>query len=146
MPHAASPLTRAYRLALWLCPPAFRHRFGDELAHDFEDGLRDVRRTGFPVDVAAFLLRSAGDLGRTAAAQWLRTGTVLSTLLSVLGLGATVGAIDAIRAASQRAHTVSPEHAEMVTLLLLFGTVMVVIGATIFLTQYLLWPRVRRRS
>ena len=146
MPQEPSSLTRGYRVALWFCPPAFRHRFGDELAHDFEDGLHDVRRTGFAGDVPTFLLRSGADLGRTIVVQWLRTGAVLSTLLSVFGLAATVGAIDAIRSASQQAHLVRPEHEEAVILLLLFGVVMVVIGATIFLTQYLLWPRVRRRG
>jgi hypothetical protein len=141
VPHAPSWISGTYRTALWLCPPAFRRRFGDELARDFEDGLADVRRTGFRSDVASYLAHGAGDLLKTYVVQWLRAGGVLQALVSTAGLAMVIVVTVLLRAPNRWSQTIAPEDEPMVVLLLVLGALFLVIVATIFLTQYLLWPR-----
>jgi cytochrome b6-f complex iron-sulfur subunit len=53
---------RAYRRLLRAYPPAFRSRFGDEMAQVFSDVLRDTPASQWP----ALLARAVADLARTA--------------------------------------------------------------------------------
>jgi cytochrome b6-f complex iron-sulfur subunit len=53
---------RAYRRLLRAYPPAFRSRFGDEMAQVFADALRDTPASQRP----ALLARAVADLARTA--------------------------------------------------------------------------------
>jgi hypothetical protein len=138
--HARSWLPATYGAALWLCPPGFRRRFGDELARDFADGLADVRRTGFRGDVAAYVGHSAIDLLKTYVLQWARTGGVLQTLVSTVGLALVIVVTALLQGVHRWPVRVAPEDEPLVTLLLILGGLFLVIVATIFLTQYLLWP------
>jgi hypothetical protein len=144
MSGAASGLMRAYRLAVWLCPPAFRRRFADELRHDFADGLGEAARTGRRREVAAFLARSIADLLATAALQWLRTGGVVAGVVGLVGAGMTVTVAARLASSPPWTRHVAPQDEELMTLMLIAGVVLFVVVATIFLTQYLLWPRLRR--
>ena len=53
-------MTRLYRLLLFLFPPAFRRRFGDDMAAVFEDRWRAARADGIAGE-CAFLIRAAAD-------------------------------------------------------------------------------------
>jgi hypothetical protein len=142
MSQSSSWLARSYGSALWLYPPAFRRRFGDGLRHDFEYCLADARRAG---DVPTFLARTGGDLAWTIVAQWLRPGLPFTTLVPVLSAAMVVGVLTQLESASRWTHVVDEQEEAIWTLLLLLGTVFFVVVATIFLTQYLLWPRCRPR-
>jgi hypothetical protein len=142
MSPSSSWLSRSYCLALWLCPPAFRRRFGDELRQDFDYCLGDARRAG---DVPTFLARSAGDLARTMVVQWLRTGSPFTTLIPLVSAAMVVGVLAQLKDASRWTPFVPPQDEAVWTLLLLVGAVLFVVVATILLTEYLLWPRLRRR-
>jgi len=146
--HAGRPRprgigARVYRAALFLCPPAFRREFSTEMARDVDDAAEDMRSAG---GAAALLLwiGIAADLAATVVVQWLRTGW------PVLAACSLAGAIAATRvAANMLLHEPLPVPAnahdrDLMTLLLLTGTVLLVIVATIVFTFWFCNP-VRRR-
>ena len=134
---------RVYRAALFLCPPAFRREFSTEMARDVDDAAEDMRSGG---GAAALLLwiGIAADLAATVVVQWLRTGW------PVLAACSLAGAVAATRvAANMLWHEPLPVPAsahdrDLMTLLLLTGTVLLVIVATIVFTFWFCNP-VRRR-
>jgi hypothetical protein len=143
-PRLRSVGARVYRVALFLCPPAFRRDFSTEMARDVDDAAEDMREAG---GAAALLLwiGIAADLVVTVVRQWLRTGW------PVLAACSFAGAIAATRvAASMLWHEplVVPAGAQdrdLMTLLLLVGTVLLVIVATIVFTFWFARPVERRR-
>ncbi|MFI5229624.1 MAG: ABC transporter permease [Gemmatimonadales bacterium] len=65
-----SIITRAYRAALHLYPPAFRRRFGDEMLAFAAEGIAAASRRGMAAAAreAAYL---AADVARSVPSQWL---------------------------------------------------------------------------
>ena len=135
---------RVYYAALFLCPPAFRREFSNEMARDVDDAAEDMRSAG---SAAALLLwiGIAADLGATVVVQWLRTGW------PVLAACSLAGAIAATRVAANmlwREPLPVPATAsdrDLLTLLLLTGTVLLVIVATIVFTFWFCRPVRRHR-
>lgn len=74
------PLVRAYRRMTAAYPPAFRVMFADSMAADFNDAVRDARRTGRPADMAVLLARVAWDLLWSVSVQWARTSVPWLTM------------------------------------------------------------------
>ena len=68
-------MVHAYEVLLRLYPEAFRHRYGVEMALDFEDALGDARAAGWYA-VGAFALRAMGDLAVSLVKEWTRAGRV----------------------------------------------------------------------
>ena len=147
--HAGRPRprgigARVYGAALLLCPPAFRREFSTEMARDVDDASADMQSAG---GAAALLLwiGIAADLAATVVVQWLRTGW------PVLAACSLAGAIAATRvAANMLWHEPLPVPAsahdrDLMTLLLLTGTVLLVIVATIVFTFWFARPVARRR-
>ena len=146
--HAGRPRprgigARVYGAALFLCPPAFRREFSTEMARDVDDAAEDMRSAGG----AASLMLWIGitiDLASTVVVQWLRSGWPVLAACSI------AGAIAATRvAANMLLHEPLPVPAsahdrDLMTLLLLTGTVLLVIVATIVFTFWFCNP-VRRR-
>ena len=134
---------RVYYAALFLCPPAFRREFSTEMARDVDDAAEDMRSAG---GAAALMLwiGIAADLAATVVVQWLRSGWPVLATCSI------AGAIAATRvAASMLWHEPLPVPAsahdrDLMTLMLLTGTVLAVIVATIVFTFWFLRPLVRR--
>ena len=135
---------RIYYAALFLCPPAFRREFSAEMARDVDDAAEDMRSAGG----AASLMLWIGitiDLASTVVVQWLRSGWPVLAACSI------AGAIAATRvAASMLLHDALPVPAtahdrDMMTLMLLTGTVLAVIVATIVFTFWFVRPTQRRR-
>ena len=60
-------MSRTYRALLVLFPPAFRRRFGAEMAELFEERRRTTRGT----KAAGLWLRALADLARHAPAEWI---------------------------------------------------------------------------
>ena len=74
------PLVQAYRWMTAAYPPAFRVTFGDSMAADFRDALRDAQRTGRTKDIFALLARVAWDLLWSVTVQWARTSVPWLTM------------------------------------------------------------------
>ena len=147
--HAGRPRprgigARVYSAALFLCPPAFRREFSIEMARDVDDAAEDMRSGGGGA-VLLMWIGIAADLAATVVVQWLRTGWPVLVACSL------AGAIAATRvAANMLLHEPLPVPAnahdrDLMTLLLLTGTVLLVIVATIVFTFWFAGPVARRR-
>jgi hypothetical protein len=133
-PRLQSIGARVYQAALFLCPPAFRREFASEMARDVDEQAEDARRSGGAGARLGLWTRLGADLASTVVVQWLRTGA------PVLAIGSVAGAIAATRvAASMLPHEPLPVPAnahdrDLMTLMLLTGTVLLIIVATIVFT------------
>jgi hypothetical protein len=144
MPRLHGLGARLYYAALFLCPPAFRREFATEMARDVDEAAEDLRGDG---SVAALLLwiGIASDLARTIVEQWLRTGWPVLAACSI------AGAIAATRVAANVlwhepiAVPATAHDRDLLTLMLLTGTVLLVIVATIVFTFWFGRPVARRR-
>jgi hypothetical protein len=144
-PHLRGIGARVYYAALFLCPPAFRREFSSEMARDVDEQAEDARRSGDAGARFVLWARMGADLASTVVVQWLRTGA------PVLAIGSVAGAIAATRvAASMLPHEPLPVPAsahdrDLMTLMLLTGTVLLVIVSTIVFTFWFSRPVPRRR-
>jgi hypothetical protein len=133
---------RWYRMALSLCPPAFRREHGDEMAQDFAEARREAAARG---DGALWTLRllMAIDLVRTFSVQWLRTGFPVIALVSVL---VSLAIAEALAAIARRATIPMPDaDADVVGILLLAVTSVVLIAMTITLSLWVSRTTLRGR-
>jgi hypothetical protein len=133
-PRLQSIGARVYHAALFLCPPAFRREFSTEMARDVDAQAEDARRSGGAGARLALWTRLGADLASTVVVQWLRTGAPL------LAMGSVAGAIAATRVAASMLPReplpvpASAHDRDLMTLMLLTGTVLLVIVATIVFT------------
>jgi len=134
---------RLYRVALSLCPVAFRRDHGDEMARDFDEARKeaaaDSRR-------AIWLLRGcmAIDLVRTLAVQWVRTGLPVIAVASVFPALAIAEGVAAVARGARVRIPDGLEHEDMLLVLFMAVTCVVLIAMTIVLS---LWVgRLTRRS
>jgi hypothetical protein len=87
--HAAlpdPPLVRAYRWMTAAYPPAFRATFGDSMAADFHDALRDARSSGDTRTTTKLLTQVSCDLVWSVVVQWARTSVPWLTMAYSLAL------------------------------------------------------------
>ena len=135
---------RVYYAALFLCPPAFRREFSAEMARDVEDAADDMRSAGAAAALMLWIGITA-DLASTVVVQWLRSGWPVLATCSI------AGAIAATRVAANMLLQeplpvpASAHDRDLMTLMLLTGTVLLVIVATIVFTFWFSRPLTRRR-
>lgn len=145
MARAPAFLSRAYRIALHLYPARFRAEFGAELEQDFEDAAGEAWQSSRRRDPLLFVARIGRDLAKTVVVQWARTGfpVLVCISMSVAAIAATA----AVKITTAPAWTpaVRPEDEEFVTLMLLIGTVLFLIVATIVFTLSFLRPKRSRK-
>ena len=140
MPCLKNIGARLYYAALFLCPPAFRREFSSEMTRDFHEATREAGRAGRRRDLLALWAGIGADLARTLVVQWLRTGA------PVLVIGSVASAIAATRVATNvllREPLPVPASAhdrDLMTLMLLTGTVLAIIVATIVFTFWFSRP------
>lgn len=79
-------LVRVYRWLTAAYPPAFAATFGESMAADFNDALRDARRTGRAADVAILLAQVGRDLLWSVTLQWARTSVPWLTMAYAIAL------------------------------------------------------------
>jgi hypothetical protein len=140
----ASIGVRCYRAVLFLYPARFRQQFQIEMARDFEDASHDAlaahRRS---IALVALWMLVAGDLVRTLAIQWLRTGLPLVALVAAFATSGTVSVLAWIWPAEP---AVFPSgDSDLMLLVLIVSVVMLVIVATIVFSLWFLRPLVYRR-
>lgn len=80
------PLVQAYRWMTAAYPPAFRVAFGDSMAADFRDALRDAQQTGCTKDIVVLLAQVARDLVWSVTVQWARTSVPWLTMAYAIAL------------------------------------------------------------
>ena len=73
-------LVRAYRWITAVYPPAFKAMFADSMAADFNDALRDTRRTGRGAALTVLLAQVGWDLAWSVTVQWARTSVPWLTM------------------------------------------------------------------
>ena len=66
-----SALVRAYRVALWFYPEAFRRRYADEMCLDFEDAVQEALAAGASAALF-FACRQAADMCFSLVREWSR--------------------------------------------------------------------------
>jgi hypothetical protein len=73
-----SALMRAYRVALWFYPEAFRRRYADEMRLDFQDALQEAVAAG-AFAALLFACRQTADTCSSLLREWSR-GTRAATM------------------------------------------------------------------
>lgn len=91
-----------YRLALLLCPPAFRREFGEEMLRDAADARADALAVGTPRSLWRWRAQMLIDVARTAATQWLRTGVPMIAFVAAIGGAIPLAAMTVLGALAQR--------------------------------------------
>ena len=142
-------MTHLYRALLLLYPKAFREKFGDEMACDFEEATSEAWAARGWIGVLTLVALVAADLMRTAVSQWLRTGWP-----AALALSGTLTAAYSVLIAHQVPHGTDVSRllpartADEEMRVMMFGAVVVVllIAATILITAWFWMFAVRRQS
>lgn len=81
-------LVRAYRMALWLYPEAFRRRYAEEMRLDFEDGLQEALATGATAALL-FACRHTADMCSSLIREWslgTRAAAIAATTFTTVAL------------------------------------------------------------
>ncbi len=139
---------RIYGAALWLCPPAFRRQYGDQMLRDFiearddarakacDDATAEVGAGGRGRAVRRFAAQMAIDLARTIAVQWVRGGG-LAIVAAAIVCSLTLAGLLAGFAQRLRVD-VPPRNLELDTLfvVLLVSVIVIVLASTIIFTQW----------
>jgi len=143
-PRLAGTALRVYHAALFLCPPAFRREFSAEMVRDVADQIDEARVSRGAGAPLVLWMRLGADLVATAAIQWLRTGApVLAACSLIAALAATRVAANVLLHQALPVPE-APHDRDVLTLLLLTGTVLLVIVATIVFTFWFAHPASRR--
>ena len=137
--------TRCYQAALYLCPPAFRREFSQEIVRVFHEARYDTQLANPRGGLCAFWARMIKDLAVTIVRQWLRTAWPLIVVISTV---CPLMAASAIATFWRRMPAVVPRatpDADVILLVLLAAVVILVIAATIIFTLWFTRPLLYRR-
>jgi hypothetical protein len=138
-------MARVYAATLLLFPPAFRAAFGDCMAADFADGLRDAQRAPRRWQLIGWLVRVAWDLARSISRQWMRTSV---PWLTTAYAAAILGVCEELSSIMLRSRILWPDvHTAPVSDWHLIGTIGTVcaLSVLIFAVWFIL-PNLRRES
>jgi hypothetical protein len=140
-----SPVAGAiYRAVLRLYPLRFQEDFAADMALDFADASDEAwleRRWPGLVGVWG---RAALDVGRSLAAQWLKTRLPLVVLVSISITLSTAALAQTVAPRGPLFVNVAPTDRDLVILLLLVACVVLVIASTIIFTHWFLRPLLHR--
>lgn len=142
-------MLRLYRLALRLCPPAFRRDFGEAMLIDAADARADAVADGAPLGLWRWRVQMTLDLVRTVLAQWMRTGVPLVALVMIVMLIGAAIPLVALTALGALAHNLLFElpatlrDADVIGVVLLSALLVCVITMTIVITYWT--TRMQRR-
>ena len=135
-----------YKTLLALYPRAFRREFASDMIHDFEDASREAWTNNRWRGVLSLWLFIGADVLRNIPIQWLRSGTLIITVVSVVSAtfcAAVVGMLD-LRV-PYMIQPSSPERDGLLVLILV-TTVVVIIAATVILSLMFLRPALDRHA
>jgi len=140
--HVRLPV-RAFALALYALPPAFRREFGEEMTCDFTDAIVDAADRQQRSATASLWWRAVVDLLLSAPRLWLE-----SRLPFIAAAAAALGLMVAATAARLTAVALPvPDlgnDLDVRTLILLVSVVIVVIANTLIVSLWFLRPLLTR--
>ena len=142
---APAVATNVYRLFVYLYPPAFRREFGSQMACDFEDATCDAWRDGRWLAVVPLWMDIGCDLAWTVAAQWLRNGLPVVTVLSALGTAMYTFAVTAFLWRPFQSVSPHPRNEDEVVMLVL-ATMVVLLAAAVITFTVCFWLLVLGRD
>jgi hypothetical protein len=136
--------TWLYGAALYCYPPAFRREFSAEMIRDFHDARHEPHVLADHRHVWAFRRQMAGDLVRSIALQWMRSGLPLLVVLSLVGpLASTTAVATLMRPTDAFVRRGTDD--DLLVLLMVVVTLLLVIAATIIFTFWFAHRVIRRR-
>jgi hypothetical protein len=144
MRSPASLDARCYHAALFLCPPAFRREFAQEILLVFDEARQEARLAAPQSGLWSFRARMAADLAGTIVRQWLRTGWPILAPLAILY---PLAAWSALATLWRRIPFQMPRgtaDSDVLMLELLAAVVLLIVAATIILTLWFTRPLLYR--
>ena len=132
-----------YSSALFLCPPAFRRQFAEEMARDVDETIEEARRAGRPA-LPALWIGIGFDLMKTVIVQWLR---VRPAVLFLCSLAAAIVASSGGPRIPPHGRIGPPAAAaapDLLALIILACAALLIVAATIVFTVWLSRPLLRR--
>jgi hypothetical protein len=143
--HSSVPNV-VYRALLRLYPGRFHDEFASDMALDFADASDDGWRAAGWAGVLAVWARTAGDLVRSLAIQWLRTGVPVAALAGFGVVVTTAAATLTVAPDTPLFAKVAPDDRELVMLFFLVACVLLIIASTIIFTLWFLRPLLHRKK
>jgi hypothetical protein len=145
MRSPASVDARCCHAALFLCPPAFRREFSEEILRVFDEARQEAQLSAGGSGLWLFRARMIADLAITIARQWLRTGwPVMASLAIVYPLTAASALASLWRRLPFRMPRATAD-SDLLMLELLAAVVLLIVAATIILTLWFTRPLLYRR-
>ena len=143
---AAPPIvaTQVYKALVYLYPPTFRRQFSSEMACDFSDATCEAWENGGWLAVLLLWIHIYRDLVRTAAAQWLRSGSSVVLVLSAMSAAICVFAITQVVRRPFQPAALSPIDQDKVVLLFL-ATMVILLAVIVILFTVCFWLLVPTR-
>jgi hypothetical protein len=136
---------RCYRAALFLCPPAFRREFSEEILRVFDEARQEALAPARGSGLWSFRARMSADLVVTIARQWRRTGWPIMVPLAMLYPLAASSALATLWRRIPFHGLRGTADADILMLELLAAVVLLIIAGTIILTLWFTRPLVYRR-
>ena len=148
MHSATAVASHIYRACLLLYPSAFRLEFGDEMLSDFGSATQDAWRAAGWTGAVACWAHVGGDLLRSVALQWLRSGVPAVVLLSAIWSTTMATLVAQVAQRAPFAGLLPPREPDEDLAILLVGiaVVVVLIAAVIIVTAWFWMVVVRRKQ
>jgi hypothetical protein len=134
-----------YKMLLSLYPRAFRREFASDMIQDFEEANHEAWTNDRWRGVLSLSLFAGADVVRSMPIQWLRSATLIVTVLALVTATScvAVGLLDLRVRYTMRPS--SPER-DVLLLLILATTIVVLIAATVVFSLIFLRPALNRRA
>jgi hypothetical protein len=144
MRSPASLDARCYHAALFLCPPAFRREFAQEILLVFDEARQEARLAAPQYGLWSFRARMAVDLAATIVRQWFRTGLPILAPLAILYPLAASSALATLWRRMPFHVPRGTADSDVLMLELLAAVVLLIVAATIILTLWFTRPLLYR--
>jgi hypothetical protein len=144
MRSPASLDARCYHAALFLCPPAFRREFAQEILLVFDEARQEARLAAPQYGLWSFRARMAVDLAATIVRQWFRTGLPILAPLAILYPLAASSALATLWRRMPFHMPRGTADSDVLMLELLAAVVLLIVAATIILTLWFTRPLLYR--
>jgi len=144
MRSPASLDARCYHAALFLCPPAFRREFAQEILLVFDEARQEARIAAPQYGLWPFRARMAADLAGTIVRQWFRTGWPIMAPLAILYPLAASSALATLWRRIPLHMLRGTADSDVLMLELVAAVVLLIVAATIILTLWFTRPLLYR--
>ena len=135
-----------YEALLGLYPRAFRKEFGFDMIQDFEEASEEAWQNERWWGLVCLWVFTGADVIRTAPLQWIRSGTLVFSVLAVISAASCAAVVEVVT--PRVAYQIQPGSAERegVLVLILVTTVVVLVAATVIFSLVFLRPVLNRST